>query len=213
MVAAAGQSGSPDAVLNLFFLRVVLSGLYSHMLFTGFVGFGFAYFVTRKTRRLSQRVGVLLGCIVLAWAAHFVWNSPWLGSLMARGAAAFAFGLVIKGLPFLSLLVILGVFADRREKRVFGCLMRGEVGSEAVSEGEFWTLRSAARRRKELNLVKRTKGVRAKAVYRRLMREQINLAVLHNRVASSDHPALREQREIIKALKAQLAAIPPLGSI
>ena len=38
MVRAAEQGGAADAVVSMFFLRVVLSGLYSHMLFTGFTG-------------------------------------------------------------------------------------------------------------------------------------------------------------------------------
>lgn len=212
MVAAAGQDGSADAVVSLFFLRVVLAGLYSHMLFTGFVGFGFAYFVTQKTKGLGRRISVFAVCVLLAWGAHFVWNSPWLESLMSKGMGAFAGGLVIKGLPFLSLLAILWVFAERREKRLFGCLMRSEVGSAVVSEGEFWILRSGRRRREEERRVKRSKGSPGRAVFRRLMREQINLAVLHSRVASADDPALVEQREIIKSLKAQLASVPPVES-
>ena len=45
---------------------------------------------------------------MLAWAAHFVWNSPWLESLMTQGAGAFVGALIIKGLPFLILLVLWG---------------------------------------------------------------------------------------------------------
>jgi len=99
MFAAAGQGGATDAVVSMFFLRVVLSGLYSHMLFTGFLGFGFAYFVTQRGKSMGKRIGILLGCVLLSWGAHFVWNSPWLESLMAKGTGAFAVALVIKGLP------------------------------------------------------------------------------------------------------------------
>jgi RsiW-degrading membrane proteinase PrsW (M82 family) len=38
MGSAAEQGGAAGAVVGMFFLRVVVSGLYSHMLFTGFVG-------------------------------------------------------------------------------------------------------------------------------------------------------------------------------
>ena len=152
MVAAAGRGGASSAVVTSFFLRVVVSGLYSHMLFSGFVGFGFAYFVTQRSRGLSRRAGILIGCCLLAWAAHFVWNSPWMESLMARGVYAFVGALFIKGLPFLILLTLLVVFARRREKCVFGCLMRSEVGGPAVSEGEYYVLQSGNRRRKELRV-------------------------------------------------------------
>jgi protease PrsW len=207
MMAADGQGGSPDAVVSTFFLRVVLSGLYSHMLFSGFVGFGFAYFVTQKGRGLGKRLGVLVGCCVLAWTAHFVWNSPWLESLMSQGQGAFAGALVIKGLPFLIFLVLLGVFAQRRERMVFGRLMRSEVGSDAVSHGEFYVLQSGRRRREALRHMGRNKGTQARAVFKRLMREQINLALLHMRVPAGDHPALEAQRQVIRMLKSQLASI------
>ncbi len=210
MLAADGQAGAAQGVISMFFLRVIVSGLYSHMLFSGFVGFGFAYFVTQRTRRMGRRVGVLVLCVFLAWAAHFVWNSPWLESLMAQGQAGFVGALVIKGLPFLSLMVILWVFADRREKRVFGCLMRSELGGDVVSQGEFYILRSSHRRRKELRRMKRKKGAQARALMKRLMREQINLALLHSRVSSYDDPALEEQRAIIRSLRGSLATLPVL---
>jgi RsiW-degrading membrane proteinase PrsW (M82 family) len=207
MGSAAEQGGAAGAVVGMFFLRVVVSGLYSHMLFTGFVGFGFAYFVTQKGRSLSRRLGVLAGCAVLAWAAHFVWNSPWLTSLMARGTGAFVGALVIKGLPFLTLIVILGVFARRREKNVFSRLMHSEVGSDAVSKSEFYVLQSGRRRRQALRHMGRNRGAQARAVFKRLMREQINLALLHTRVPAGDHPALLAQRKAIRMLKSQLASI------
>jgi RsiW-degrading membrane proteinase PrsW (M82 family) len=207
MLAAANRDGSSDAVVSMFFLRVVVSGLYSHMLFTGFLGFGFAYFVTQKGRGLGKRLGVLAGSAFLGLAAHFVWNSPWLESLMNKGTGAFVGALVIKGLPFLILLVLLGVFAQRREKMVFSRLIRSEVGSDAVSQGDFYILQNGRRRRVELRHMGRNRGAQARAVYKRLMREQINLALLHTRVPAGDHPALEAQRQIIRMLKSQLASI------
>ena len=87
-VHAAAQSGAGQIgpVMGTFFVRVVIAGLYSHMLFTGLLGFGFAYFVTRRSASWASRGGVLALFIILAWAAHFVWNSPWLDSLTAGGA-------------------------------------------------------------------------------------------------------------------------------
>jgi RsiW-degrading membrane proteinase PrsW (M82 family) len=206
MFAAAGQGGAADAVVSMFFLRVVLSGLYSHMLFSGFLGFGFAYFVTQRGKGLAKRFGVLAACALLSWAAHFVWNSPWLESLMAKGTGAFAGALVIKGLPFLILLVLLGVFASRRERLVFARLMRSEVGSVAVSQGEFYVLQSGRRRREALRHMKKRKGAQARSIFKRLMREQINLALLHSRVPAGNHPALEAQREVVRMVKAQLAS-------
>jgi RsiW-degrading membrane proteinase PrsW (M82 family) len=207
MLAAARSGGAVEAVTNMFFLRVVLSGLYSHMLFTAFFGFGFAYFITQRKKRLAGRVAVLILGAVLAWASHFVWNSPWLESMMTRGTGQFVGALVIKGLPFLILLSLLGVFANRRERQVFACLMRSEVGGDAVSQGEFYVLQRGRRRRQALRRLRQSKGVEGARVFRRLMREQINLALLRSRVPAGDHPALQAQRDLIKQLKARLAAI------
>ena len=135
--------------MSTFFVRVLIAGLYSHMLFTGLLGFGFAYFVTRRTASWVQRAGVFALFIVLAWAAHFVWNSP-----VARFAHEGSAGrvrpdaLVVKGLPFLVLLVLLGIFARRREAQVFSQLMAEEVGGDVVTEAEFEVLRSGRTPRK-----------------------------------------------------------------
>jgi RsiW-degrading membrane proteinase PrsW (M82 family) len=202
------SGGTARGVLEIFYVRVVLSGLYSHMLFTGFMGFGFAYFITQVGRRLGRRLGVFALCIVLSWAAHFVWNSPWLESLMYEGDAGFAGALMIKGLPFLTILVLLGVFAGRRERQVFGRLMHSEVGSDAVAKGEFYVLESGRRRRQALRQMRRAKGAAGHVVFKKLMREQINLALLRMRLPAGNHPTLEAQREVIRQLKGRLAAIP-----
>jgi len=126
---------------------------------------------------------------------------------MVGGTGLFALALIIKGLPFLILLVLLAVFAGRREKQVFSRLMKSEVGSEAVSHGEFYVLQSGRRRRQALRRMGKTRGGQARAIFKRLMREQINLALIRSRVPAGNHPALEAQREVIKMLKAQLATV------
>jgi RsiW-degrading membrane proteinase PrsW (M82 family) len=205
-VHAAAQSGHMGAVVGTFFVRVLIAGLYSHMLFTGLLGFGFAYFVTRRTESWARRAGVFALFIVLAWAAHFVWDSPWLDSLMRGGAGLFVVALIVKGLPFLVLLLLLGIFARRRETQVFCRLMAEEVGGDVVTQEEFQVLRSDRRRRKAVRQVKRRKGPAAGRVAKRLMREQMNLALFHSKVDMPGHPAVEGQRDKVRQLKAQLAA-------
>ena len=141
-VHAAAESGAGQIgpVVGTFFVRVLVAGLYSHMLFTGLLGFGFAYFVTRRAAPWGVRAGVFALFVVLAWSAHFVWNSPWLDSRMNGSAGSFVLALIIKGLPFLILLLLLGVFARRREAQVFSGLMAEEVGSDVVTQEEFHVL-------------------------------------------------------------------------
>jgi len=208
MLAASQSSGQAGAVITMFFLRVVLSGLYSHMLFTGLLGFGFAYFIAQRRRSRARRTVVLVTCAALSWAAHFVWNSPWLDSLSSRGTGAFISSLVIKGLPFLALLVMMFIFARRREDEAFSRLMATEVGGEAVTSEEFEILRSGRKRRQIVRLLKRTKGPAAAALAGRLMREQMNLALFHVRAGeATQHPAIEAQRQVITDLKDRLASL------
>ena len=88
MLAASQSDGQAGAVVGMFFLRVVLSGLYSHMLFTGVMGFGFAYFVTQRSR---------------AWAK--------------QGGSVRSFGGAGLGRPFRVELALAGVALERRAPR------------------------------------------------------------------------------------------------
>ena len=97
------------------------------------------------------------------------------------------------------------VFARRRERRAFAGLMSNEVGSEVVTTEEFHVLRSGRRRRRAVRAMKRSRGPAAAAVVRRLMREQMNLALFHARSESEQHPAVEAQRAFIMSLKQRLA--------
>jgi protease PrsW len=206
--AAQTQGGGIGAVIGTFFVRVLIAGLYSHMLFTGLTGFGFAYFITRRgTVSWARRAGVFALFALAAWAAHFVWNSPWLGTLQQGSAGAFILVLIIKGLPFLILLVIMGIVARRRETQAFSRLMTEEVGNDVVTQEEFQVLRSGHRRRKTARAIKRQKGAYAKRLVRRIMREQMNLALFHAKVQDPGHSAVETQRDKIRQLKAQLAGL------
>ncbi|MFH0915352.1 MAG: PrsW family intramembrane metalloprotease [bacterium] len=204
--AAESGAGQIGPVVSTYFVRVVLAGLYSHTLFSGLMGFGFAYAVTQREVPRRRRLGVAALFFALAWAAHFVWNSPWLESLMGGGAGSFILAIVVKGVPFLAFLAILTVVARRRERQAFARLIAGEVGSDVLTEGEFRTLESARKRRAALRQIKSNKGSGARLLLKRLQREQMNLAIFHTKVREHDHPALEVQRDRIRALKRRLPA-------
>src|SRR5215207_6124299 len=48
--------GQPAGVVAGFFVRVLASGLYGHVLYTGLTGMGIAWFVTRTDQRLARRL-------------------------------------------------------------------------------------------------------------------------------------------------------------
>lgn len=206
-VHAASESGAGQLgpVVSMYFLRVVLAGLYSHTLFSGFMGFGFAYAVTRREASRRRRLSVAALFVALAWGAHFVWNSPWLESLMGRGGGSFILVFLVKGVPFLVFLVFLTVVARRREGQAFARLVAAEVGTDVLNEAEVRILKSGRKRRAALRQIKRSKGAGARRLFKRLQREQMNLALVHTKVRESDHPALEAQRDAIRALRARLS--------
>lgn len=207
MAAAASNGNELGAVIGIFFVRVGIAGPYSHILFTGLMGFGFAYAVTQRRASRSKRIAMLVIFSLLAWAAHFVWNSPWLEGLMGRGPGWFTLTLIIKGLPFFIFLLILAVVAHRRERQAFERLIASEVGTDVLSEGEIEVLRSARRRRRALRQIARARGPQAREILKRLQREQMNLATYHNRSRAVSEAAIENQRERIRALRGHLAAV------
>ncbi len=205
--ATASAGDELRAVVGMFFVRVGLAGAYSHTLFTGLMGFGFAYAVTQHQVPRRRRITVGVAFALLAWAAHFVWNSPWLDGLMGEDTGSFVLALLIKGLPFFAFLVILAVFARRRERQAFDLLIAAEVGTDVLSEGETDILRSSRRRRKALRQMKRSKGSEGRDLLKRLQHEQTSLAAFHNKTWGEPEVALEEQRDKIRALRRRLASL------
>ena len=99
--------GQPGDVLRGFWLRVVASGLYGHVLYTGLVGMAVGIVVSRRAPEpLRHRLGVAAGLCALAAFAHFLWNSPLLTLFPAEPWSDLDYLLVVlatavKGLPLL----------------------------------------------------------------------------------------------------------------
>jgi hypothetical protein len=200
--------------LEGFFVRVVASGLYSHVLYTGLVGMAIGYVVSRRHRRpLRRRVTVLASLSAAAVLGHFLWNSPlldlfpaqpWSGADLLMIPVATA----VKGIPLLAFATLAVILARRRERTwLHGALAR-EVGGTGVSAVELMTLEHPRLRRAAVGEMRRRAGGHAAGLLRRLQREQVNLAMIRSRVASDDDPALIDQRAYCGSLRDALRAIP-----
>jgi RsiW-degrading membrane proteinase PrsW (M82 family) len=206
--------GQPGGVLRGFFLRVVASGLYSHVLYTGLVGMGIGYLVSRRMQTsLARRIWVCAGLCALAVFGHFLWDSP-LFDLFPSGpltVGTFFLSVVaaaVKGLPLLIFVSVAIVLARRRERRWLDESLTGEVGGEGISRGELRVLESPTRRRLTRREMRRRAGRGAASLLRRLQREQVNLAMIRSRVAREDDPALLRQRALCRSLRDAMQAIP-----
>jgi RsiW-degrading membrane proteinase PrsW (M82 family) len=205
--------GETGGVLQGFFVRVVASGLYGHVLYTGLFGMGVAYFVSRREEAtLGKRLAVAAGLILTGMFAHFLWNSPLIDFYPSGGlddAAAYLqviFATAVKGLPFLLFLLLMITLARRREHRWLRAALATEIGKEGLHPDELAVLeRPAARRRSRREMAARA-GPLAAQVLKRLQKAQINLAMVATRAHQDDHPDLVRQRQYCKSLRDWLLA-------
>jgi protease PrsW len=212
--APRSEFGGPlAAVFQGFYLRVVAGGLYGHVLYTGLVGIGVAYFVSRRYEAsMGKRLAVAIGLLLAAMAGHFFWNSPLLERLFPtlplEGAEFIQLigYTALKGLPLLGFVALMVVLARRREHRWLGAALAGEVGGEGVLPEEMHTLQTPGGRRAARRAIRARAGGQAAHVLKRLQREQINLAMVRTRVVEDDHPDLVRQRQYCRGLRDWLIA-------
>jgi protease PrsW len=206
--------GSPSGVLTGFFLRVVSSGLYGHVLYTGLTGMGIAYFLTRRGEASrAKRWAVAVGLVGVAVFGHFLWNSPWLDFFPrppwhGTDWLIVPLATAVKGIPLLVFVGVMVTLARRREARWLDAALAGEVGRLGLLPEELAMLGSPRARRRALREMKRRAGPAAARLLKRLQKQQINLAMIRTRVDQDDHPDLVRQREYIASLRAALRAIP-----
>jgi RsiW-degrading membrane proteinase PrsW (M82 family) len=206
--------GDVDGVLQGFFVRVIASGLYSHVLYTGLVGMAVGLMATgrdpRPTRARLWPAGLLAGAAVFG---HFLWNSPvlelfpthpWEGAEWLLIPLATA----VKGLPLLLFVVLAIRLAHGRERRWLRDALGSELRATTMTADELAILESPRRRRMARAAVRRRAGDHAARLLGRLQREQVNLAMVRSRVAAGDDPALVRQRAVCRSLRDALEAIP-----
>lgn len=196
--------GDVAQVLQGFWVRVIASGLYGHVTFTGIAGIGLAYFVShRLDRPLSRRLLVAGGLLLLAMSAHFVWNSPWLWQDQPLFIAT-----TFKGLPFFVGLLVLLYLARRRENDALSEVLATELGQPGLLPVEMEALHDTRSRRAASKRVRQAAGPEAQRLFRQLQREQIKLALVGTGVDSSDDAGLLQQRAICQALRLRLWQMP-----
>jgi RsiW-degrading membrane proteinase PrsW (M82 family) len=218
VASAPGAVDQSGPVFDTFIIRVVGGGLYGHVLFTGLTGLGFAYLVTRRAASSLKRVGAA-ACIVAGVAAHVVWNSPWMESLLRTSDGSnpstlqwIEYGSV-KGLPFLLLLGVLVIFATRSEENNFRAIVAGEPDLDVINESEIRSLRSLLARRSARMAAKRDRGPAGARLTGQLQSAQIEYAMVRSRAQGLGDPDLDLQRQKIRQIRAQLQGLPPVSGV
>jgi RsiW-degrading membrane proteinase PrsW (M82 family) len=210
--------GDVGGVLQGFFVRVIASGLYSHVLYTGLVGMAIGIVTTRRDDRpLRDRLRPAALLAAAAIFGHLLWNSPVLEFFPPHpweGAEWFLIPMAtaVKGLPLLLFVTLAIRLAHARERRWLHETLVSEFDQETVTPQELTLLENPRRRLRARRELRRRAGDRAAAILKRLQREQVNLAMVRSRVASDDDPALLRQRAVCRSLRDALEAIPGAAS-
>jgi RsiW-degrading membrane proteinase PrsW (M82 family) len=209
----AAFGGTPTGVLQGFYVRVLSSGLYGHVLYSGLVGMAIGFVVSRRDPSpMRERLPVAAGLVALAILGHLLWNAP-LPAIAPtppiQGAdwVLVPIALTVKGLPLLLLVIVALRLARARERRWLDAALAGEVGLEGLRAEEFAVLPVPSRRRAAVSAMRRRAGPSAARLLARLQREQIDLAMIASRVPPGD-PSLLAQRDYCRSLRDALAAMP-----
>ena len=211
--AYAEAGGSYAGILEIFFIRIIGAGPYSHFLYTGLVGMGVAFYATRLDLPWGRRVAIGLALAAAGVGAHFFWNSPILVELLGEGSPVeWLLYMTVKGLPMLIGLVLVVRLARRREMSWFERFAAGQVDDGTITIDELHELEGLRRRRGARKAAGRLKGPAGARLKGLIQRQQINLAMVASRVTSADHPDLVKQRDLVRALKSEYEALPGAGS-
>jgi len=208
-VRAFAETGDMTSIAQMFMIRILGAGPYSHFLYTGLVGMGLAYYVVRTDKTKGTRLLTAIGLIAAGVGAHFFWNSPIFSGILTADSGIvewFAY-VTIKGLPALIGLLIVVRLARQRERRWFASLASSFYDDGCITPEEITELGGLRARRRARNTAGTAKGPEGKRLKGRLQREQIGLAQAFSKQGSEQHPEVAQRMADILAIKAQLAAI------
>ena len=151
--------GSYDGLFQIFLIRIVGAGPYSHFLYTGLIGMGVAYYVTRPDLPWGRRLAVGIALCAAGVGAHFFWNSPLLAELLGDGGIFnWLLYVTAKGLPMLIGLLVLIRLARRRERGWFERMTVGQVDDGTITAEEMRELGGLRARWRARRASARTRG-------------------------------------------------------
>ena len=162
-------------LLNLL-TRGLLSGLWSHAAYTTISSFGVAWFLLHPQRPMAARIGCALLCFALAWAMHFIWNSPWLEDLFDGGYGKMALLLAVKGIPAMAAAWLFW----REAARENGSYLHAQAAyfvpeRDLIRDDEWLRLGAPLLRYRVRRQIGWRFGLRARRLKTQLQREQLRL--------------------------------------
>ncbi len=183
--------------------RGLLSGLWSHAAYTAVASFGVAWFLLHPERRMATRLACAFLCFALAWAMHFIWNSPFLEDLFDDGYGEMALLLVVKGIP---VLIAAGLFwraAARENGAYLHALAAYFVPERDLIRDDEWVRLGAPLQRYKVRMeIGWTFGLRARRLKRRMQHEQLRL--IRKAMTDGRGPQTLPHEIAVRRLRAEL---------
>lgn len=200
-------------LLNLL-TRGLLAGLWTHAAFTTVASYGIAWYLLHPQRSRAVRVAVAALCFALAWALHFVWNSPLLEDRFGDGVAGLVLLSLAKGVP---VMVAAGLFwrvaASENGAYLHALAAYFVPERDLIGDDEWRHLGAPLMRLKARRDIRKRFGPQAGRLKTRLQREQLRLvrqAATHGRGPHTRRHETRIRR-LRAALGARIAQLTPAG--
>jgi RsiW-degrading membrane proteinase PrsW (M82 family) len=204
LLLATGDGVPPlRTVFEVFLVRGIGAGLWSHAVYSGVVGLGLGYAFTRRDRPLGRRLAVAVTMLGIAWFMHFLWNLPPLvegtGPLVSVG----------KGAIILALLAIVVLRNQRREAHIYTDYLEALQDPALASPDEIEQLRTYGSREAGVREAGRRGGEKVADAVRQLQRAQADLSVA---LATGDVAAVtagKRRIEQVRVRRAEAELLPP----
>lgn len=193
-----------EPVANNFVMRGLLNGLWSHAAYTTVAAFGVVCFKFRHDLAWPLRALLAAQYFLLAWALHFVWNSPLVNDwIPGNGLPSMVVLTVIKGVPALIAVWLIWGVASRSESRHLQALAEYFVPERELIRGdERRRLGAPLRRLAVRRRLARRHGRRAGLLKGRLQREQLRLVLRAGEKGRGRHT--RKHEHAIRVLRMEL---------
>ena len=199
------ESQVAPVLLNLL-TRGILSGLWTHAAYTTIASFGVAWFLLHPQRPMAVRLAAVVGCFALAWAMHFVWNSPLLEDRFGNGYGDLAALLVVKGIPAMAAAWLLWRVAARENGAYLHALAAYFFPErDLIADDEWLRLGAPVLRYQVRRAMGQAFGRRARRLKTQLQREQLRL--IRKAATYGRGPQTAGHEQAVRRLRAALDAL------
>ena len=128
------ESNNMGDAVQFLVHRGLFAGLWAHAVYSGLVGAGIAYFVTRKDKPMARRIVQMVGLFAVAWFFHFVWDSPAFNDFFGDGSGGFFLTILVKGAPALATTLYVLRWGRRHERTQWLAFVNDHVDRSVVPE-------------------------------------------------------------------------------